>query len=376
MTKKIRLIILIVCVICFSVTIPYIVLYSQGYRIDFSKMKIFATGGIYIRTFPAADQIIIDSKDYGKPGLFANDLFIPNLLPEKHTISIKKAGFFDYSKALLVEETLTTKLENILLFKKSFNFQEVIDKTKNPFLAQNQKDKYILKNNNLYYSTFSATDLKLTTIQSNTPLIKGLLAFSILNNRIVWLSATDGFLYRSDANGKNPEKLGQSALKINKKGTYKIIVYGNDVFVNNNGLLTQLNYSTGAFDEVANGVSDATISLDEKYIAYTNKKEIFLTSLSDKKEKGILLYKSSSEDIKNIIWINNSYIIFTSGNKIVISEIDYRENINTVLFPDSIIVGTAKPVKLVDPKISFNSQENRLYISTGESLFSFDKLIP
>lgn len=366
MTKKTRLIILIVCVVVFLGTIPYIVLYSLGYRIDFTKMKIFATGGIYIRTFPTADQILIDSKDFGKPGLFANDIFIPNLLPQKHTILIKKDGYFDYAKALPVKENLATKLENVLLFKKDFVFNQITDKTKNPFLAQNQKDKFVLKNFSIYYSTNSATELKLTKTQANTPLIKNILAFTILNNKILWLSATDGFLYESDMTGKNPVKYSQTAIKPTKTGTYKIITYANDVFINNNGILAKYNTSTTKFENLASSISDAYVSPDEKYIVYTNKKEIFLTSLTDQKEKDILLYRSSAEDIKNIIWINNSYIIFTAGNKITISEIDYRENINRVVFPD----------KFVEPKLYFNSAENRLYILTGESLSSFDKLIP
>ncbi|MGD0577154.1 MAG: hypothetical protein ABSA74_03715, partial [Candidatus Staskawiczbacteria bacterium] len=75
MTKKTRLIILLSCVACFVIIAPILVAYSEGYRFDFEKDKIVATGGIYVRTFPAADKIIIDSDISEKPGLFLNYIF-------------------------------------------------------------------------------------------------------------------------------------------------------------------------------------------------------------------------------------------------------------------------------------------------------------
>ena len=73
MTRRIRLIILLVCAACFFIIAPLLVFYSMGDRFDFKKMKITETGGIYVRTFPAADQIIVDSKNQktSTPGIWA-----------------------------------------------------------------------------------------------------------------------------------------------------------------------------------------------------------------------------------------------------------------------------------------------------------------
>ena len=65
MKKRTRLIIMLACVACFLVVAPILVFYSMGYRFDFAKMKITATGGIYVRTYPVADRILIDSKILG-----------------------------------------------------------------------------------------------------------------------------------------------------------------------------------------------------------------------------------------------------------------------------------------------------------------------
>ena len=83
------------------------------------------TGGIYVRTFPAADQIIIDYKTFTKPGLFSNSIFVQSLLPKDHTLFIKKDGYYGYSKTLPVEEKTVTKAENITLFKESLDFNNI-----------------------------------------------------------------------------------------------------------------------------------------------------------------------------------------------------------------------------------------------------------
>lgn len=128
MTKKTRLIILLLCVVCFFVLAPYIVFYSLGYRVDFLRMKITATGGIYIKAAPLPLEISIDSK-IQKPGFFANSVFAQNLLPKSHAVLIKKDGYYDYQKNLEVKENQVTKLERVLLIKKDILFDNLIDKT-------------------------------------------------------------------------------------------------------------------------------------------------------------------------------------------------------------------------------------------------------
>jgi len=128
MRKKIRLIILAVSIILFFILAPYIVLYSMGYRVDFINMKILATGGIYVRSYPQANQIIIDSKIEGKPGMFLNAFFVQDLLPKSHTVLVKKTGYFDYQKNILVTENQVTKIEDILLIKQDIIFNSLGEK--------------------------------------------------------------------------------------------------------------------------------------------------------------------------------------------------------------------------------------------------------
>ena len=147
MTKKTRLIILLICVILFLIITPYIVLYSLGYRIDFAKRRIIATGGIYVRVLPQGTDIIIDSKIQNKTGLFSNSIFVQDLLPRQHNILIKKEGYYDYQKNLPVKEKEVTKLENVILFKQKILFETLNDRKQFTLLQQVPPEKFIIKNN-------------------------------------------------------------------------------------------------------------------------------------------------------------------------------------------------------------------------------------
>ena len=120
MTKRKRFIIVLACILLFLIITPYIIFYSLGYRVDLKNMKIFATGGIYIRVFPSGADITVDSKIKNSTGIFSNSVFVQNLSPDQHNVLIQKDGYYDYQKNLNVEEKEVTKLENVTLFKKNY----------------------------------------------------------------------------------------------------------------------------------------------------------------------------------------------------------------------------------------------------------------
>ena len=362
MTRKTRLIILLVCIVCFFVVAPILVLYSVGYRFDFQRMKLTETGGIYVRSFPAAGKIIIDSKIIKTPGIFSNSIFIQSLLPSSHTVLVEKNGYNNYFKTIPVQEEQVTKLENILLIKKNIQLETVTDKTPSPFSDQS---KFIIKNNNLYYSD-NLVNSALLAIQKSTPIIKKIVSFAIQNNNIIWIK-TDGFVYESDPNNltAEPIKITTTPIKIIKAGTYDIIADNNNIFIDNNGELSLLDIKTGLLDVLSESVKDAKISPDGKDIIYYNSNNLYLSPLPNMPEKKTVLYKST-EKITDCTWLDNDYIIFVSGNKIIISEIDYRGNINAVTLPQAY----------KNPKISFNQQDGKLYILTSDTLLSSDKITP
>src|SRR3989344_6598204 len=122
MTKKSRLIILAGSALLFLIITPYIILYSLGYKVNFKTFNVVTTGGIYVRALPSDTDVFIDGKLTDTKGIFTQTVFVQNLLPELHTILIKKDGYFEYQKTLPVKEKSVTKLEHVQLFKKNIDF--------------------------------------------------------------------------------------------------------------------------------------------------------------------------------------------------------------------------------------------------------------
>ncbi len=326
MKRKTRLIILLICVVLFLVVVPYIVLYSVGYRVDFENQKIVATGGIYVRVFPTGVDVSIDNGAIDTTGYFYSSVFVQNLLPGVHHVSITKEEYYNYQKNLLVEENEVTKLENVTLFKKDIGFQALPDipaTATTPLqtataqftaMSTNPADVFTLKNNTIF--------------QKTAALIKNVAAYNVDGNSLLWLG-TDGGLYRSDMQGQNTQTLA-------------------DAPITSIPLL-----------------KTAATSPDNLKIAYYNGHELWYWLLKVEAPNQKVLLQTSKSTIKNVYWVNNDYLIFSDSDNIIISEIDVRGNINTITLTTA-----------VKPQLFFDQQDKKLYIFTQNTLVVSDRLLP
>lgn len=355
MTKRTRSLMLVLCVALFFIVAPYIIIYSLGYRIDFEKRRIVAIGGIYLKIWPQGAEIFVDSKLSGKTNMFSDSVFVQNLLPKQHSILIKKDGYFSYQKTLDVKEKEVARLERVILFKEKIPFEILADKTNSPFSKKDPEQLFIIKNGNLYKNT----------PEESAAILKKLLSFEVSGNNIIWLGS-NGLLYSSSQDGKTTDELSQTPLKINKDSSYKFTIISQNIFLKENNSLLLFNQKTKTFETFYSLVKDLKISPDGQKILYYNDNEILYSYLnSDNPEK--LFLNRFSEKIKDSFWLNDNYLIFNLGEKIVISETDNRNSINMITLPQTL--------SLTD-KIFFNQQDKKLYILTKDSLLSSEKLIP
>ena len=446
MTKKTRLIILLFCIVCFLLIAPILVAYSMGYRFDFDKDKIVATGGIYVRSFPAADQIIVDSGIAEKPGLFGSSVFVQSLLPKNHTVSIKKSGYYDYYKTLPVLENQVTKIENVLLIKKNIKFTDISEKIDYFSIAPNNQNiitatystksttfEYFSLNSkntpktfsvpvagtlenikwsddsnealidvktaiNDYYYLFNSTlqkpsatrlsyldktsqqiyfsqqnsesilyikNQKLYSAKGNVslPIISNVISFRISGTNITWLSSK-GVLSNSDFSGKLVNAITLKNFPVDNKKIYKIISLYGTTFLQEDSALFELNPTTKIFELVEVPLTNYKIltSGDGKNLIYWNPEKIYLYSLETKKFAQLF----SGSQITACQWFNNDYIIFTSGDKVIISEIDYRGNINSIALPQAFN----------SPQMFFNPSDNKIYVLNQKTLSSSEKITP
>ncbi len=346
MTIKTRLIILGLCVTAFLITVPYIVLYSLGYRIDFANMRLRGTGGIYVYAEPTPSSITVDSLPASTNSYFSSAVFVQNLIPGNHNVVIKKDGYVDYQKTLEVQEKEVTKLENVTLFKKDIAFETMPVVT-----GQTAKEQF--------------AKLNAVSIIKPAPNIKNALSYKVIDDWILWLG-TDGLLYRSDADGQNPKTISTLALVISKKKTYALESFGSHVFLQAGNDAFLLNPKTNELENFFSPVDGLNLSPNGQKIAYWNAHELWywVTETSAPALARKVLVQKNLSGIKNVYWINNDYLIFSDGDSIIISEIDVRGNTNTITLPQKA------------NQIFFSQQDKKLYILTGKDVMVSERLVP
>jgi hypothetical protein len=429
----------------------------MGYRIDKDAMRIVETGGIYVRTFPSSDEIIIDSKIYLKPGIFSNAIFVQSLLPKEHTVFIQKKDYFDYFKTLTVSEKEVTKLENVILFKKVLSFKNITDKADFFSVAPNNQNiitsnvgvksidfnyfnlnninnpetlsvpttgkileikwnqasnlaliKIQTPNNNITYYLFESLEEKpaitrVSSLDKNTEqiffspqisktlyyiknntlyslfndkpkiILEDAISYSFFGNNIIWLSS-EGNLSESDVFGKLINLLNKEIIVLNKNKNYEIINIADKIYLKEADSLLIFNQNTKIFENFGGPSSDYEIlnSPDGKNLIYWNKNKIYVYSFADEKYEELF----SGNNITNCQWMNNDYIIFSSDDNIIISEIDYRGNINSFALPEIIEIENEEILKMQSPQMFFIPHTGKIYILTKNTLLESEKILP
>ena len=95
-----------------------IALYSQGFRINASDLAIQKIGGIFVRSNPRDAEIALDKKIIkNKSWLLQSGTLINNLVPGYHALVIKKDGYREWQKTIMVEPSLVSEMDSIVLVK-------------------------------------------------------------------------------------------------------------------------------------------------------------------------------------------------------------------------------------------------------------------
>ncbi len=122
MTKTKRTLFFLACLLSFLLLAPFVVLYSQGYRMDFQERKIVQTGAIYLKVWPGEARVYLNGDFEKKVSGFSRSLLIKNLLPKKYSVEVKKDGYQTWQKELRTDEKKVTEAKNIILFPENPEF--------------------------------------------------------------------------------------------------------------------------------------------------------------------------------------------------------------------------------------------------------------
>lgn len=114
MTLRLRRLLYAACIIIFFIVAPPLVLYTAGWRYDFTYHRVVETGSLVIKSTPAGATIRLNDQPYSD----VTPAIINNILPGKINLEVAKDGYYPWQRALAIAPRVTTFVENIKLFLK------------------------------------------------------------------------------------------------------------------------------------------------------------------------------------------------------------------------------------------------------------------
>ena len=429
MSINFRKTLFLACLAVFLTVTPLVILYSQGYRLDWNspegRIKLTQTGGLFFRVSPKQANIFLDSKLTKTTDFFFDSALIENLLPGKYDISIMKEDYHSWEKSLEVQEKMVTATDNVLLIPDDPKLTILTTNVSNFWLSPDNKSlilqeeseengwslklynlqrkvkSHLIKETDIYSKgadllsleflddskkmlleigmkeqvknfilEISKTPAILTETTINEPFLDNILTYKKFDNETYYLDST-GNLFKSDANLENETKLSEAPIDVLPETEYELKKYKDLIFLTENKKLYLFNQDSKIWEKFFEPISDLKLSPDSKKLVYYSNYEIWVLFLENTQTQPLkragerVLLMRLSENIRDINWLNSAYLIIATESKIRISEIDERDRIN--------IVDLAQ---LPSSSIYFNETDKKLYLLNDNNLYQSKELLP
>ncbi|PIS34770.1 MAG: hypothetical protein COT37_00965 [Parcubacteria group bacterium CG08_land_8_20_14_0_20_43_9] len=206
---------------------------------------------------------------------------------------------------------------------------------------------------------------------SDASLEQNVLAYAVVEDYLLWLGES-GFIYKGSVNGDKislVEILNVRPIAIKTSANYQIIAKNlSNIFLKEDEGLSRLNPAERILEKFFDSAKEIKFAKDMKKIAVNTGRQIWLYYFEEEKEqpqktKGekILIY-SSPQEIVNLHWLNNYYLIFRVSESVKVTEIDNRFKPNLTelaIFPS--------------PDIFWLS--NKLFVLSNNNLFSSENIL-
>ena len=93
-----------------------VVLYAQGWRLDFTTWHFEKIGGIYVRAYPQNAAIYLDGKPIqNQSGFLSPGTLISDLLPAAYSVVLKAAGYDEWQENATVQPSLVIQYKYAVL---------------------------------------------------------------------------------------------------------------------------------------------------------------------------------------------------------------------------------------------------------------------
>ncbi len=429
MSRKFRTFLFIFFVMMFVIATPCLVLYAQGYRLNWplesGKKLIVMTGGLFVKTQPKQADIYVNGKLEDQTDFFFGSALVENLLPRPYQIEIKKSGYQPWQKTLEIKEKEVTEIRNITLFPEHTAF-DAVEKNASGALISADGQKIVLRgqddngwNLKLYdiskgvtsklagekdfsakgaqFNDWSWTDAKTISISvfannatssysiaidknparlsknpaanaSSTPEIA-----SAESNGNAYSLDKDGFIIKKDFTG-NTSKASAAQIAIGPNAKYRMQVFNDYYFVSKNSELYVAKPGSDSFEKIFDNLSSTPkLSPDGKKVVYASDSEIWLYFIKDKTDPpqftagNKVFIARLSEKISKCDWLNSDYLIFAAGGAIETAETDNRDKINTAGLVKFAALDNAADIQKA--QFLWDGQQNSIYLFLGSTLY-------
>jgi hypothetical protein len=105
-----------VFLLLFIVIGAFVVLYAEGWRLNFSTLEAEKAGGIYVRSYPENAAITLGGKPYQNQSAFlSSGTFISGLVPKTYVLKLTDAGYDAWTEDAQVVPSLVTEMKYAVL---------------------------------------------------------------------------------------------------------------------------------------------------------------------------------------------------------------------------------------------------------------------
>jgi len=116
MTRRTRRIVFYVLVALFVILGSVIVLYAEGWRVNFSNFKAEKVGGVYLRAYPQNAEISLDGKSIPNQSNFlSHGSLISDLYPKNYRLSLSLSGYDAWQENADVAPSLVVEMKYAVL---------------------------------------------------------------------------------------------------------------------------------------------------------------------------------------------------------------------------------------------------------------------
>lgn len=356
-------------VIFFILISTWVILFANGYKIDWRTNTLQKTGFLLVETYPTNAQVVLA----GKPAHRLTSITIKRLLPGSYLTEINLDGYRTWQANLDINPGLITEQRNTLLTFDNL-ISETLSETPFKLITKSDNNKVALvtkaeeivlwNNNNKQEAVISDPSLiiqrlsynnkqdiaqgKITKLEfgpNNKTLIieivgritkyylsldtatgkLQLITYGKNTNTLDWLNSTEIIFLQN--NNLYLHSLNENNLLLKNIIDYTIynnLIYGvikNEFGQNSLIKINKKGQYTEEFTNIPQAEKYQLIKLINDWVLITENKNIKSIWWSTTEDNKLIWQKFASNIVSEIIW-NNKYITYQSGNKIMLVDLE------------------------------------------------------